>query len=262
MKTVKRILTALLCVAVVAIGISIPKTASAAAAKTFTIHFDGSDWYFQTNEDSRWMNVASIADFFVAGDALVIDGESQANLKTCNLTIDKYIGEVCAASGATAIVNASAGVGKAYAAYNGITVVNGDVDTVLASGAATVQVNGNVNVLSADYSNGNAKYGIKGTVNKATAKINSETVDTYYSIVAGKMTPDANGIVWLNDNEYSKVAGAAPAATTTQPAGNGAGELDDVPKTGSFTFELSTMLLAAAVILGSASVIVLRKKSK
>jgi len=260
-KIVRKIMTFLVCVAVLFASMMIPATnAEAAGAKTFTVHYDGSGWYFQTNEDSRWLGMDSIASYFNAGDSIVVDGLGVSGLPTCNITINVAIGDACSAGGATTIINASAGVARAYASYEGTLVINGNADTVLASGQGVVQVNGNVNVLSADYTSGNARYGISGTVNKATAKINSETVDTYYSIVAGKMTPDANGIVWLNAGEFSKTPGATTPATA--PANNNNNnELDDVPKTGSFAFEIAIVLIAVAAMFGTASVVVFRKKA-
>jgi len=259
-KIVKKLMTALLCLSVAFAAIMLPATAKAEGAKTFTIHYNNGDWYFQTNEDSRWMGVTEIERYFNAGDSLIIEGSAAD--KNLNLTISNYIGDICTSGGATAIINANGGAAKAYATYGGVTVVNGNVDTVLASAEGTVQVNGNVNVLSADYAKGNALYGISGTVNKATAKINSDTVDTYYSIKAGKMTPDANGIVWLNDGDYSKDPNSVPASSTTAtPAANNS-QLDDVPKTGSFVFEISIVLIAAAVVMGIASVVLLKKKTR
>lgn len=264
MKIVKKIMTALLCMAVACAAVMIPNTAKAAGV-TFTVHFDNSEWYFQRSTDSTWLAISSIDSFFSAGDSIIIDGQGKANLTTCNITVSKLVGDVCTTGSATGIVNASAGVTQAYATGGASTVINGNVDTVVASGAGAIQVNGNVNVLIAEYNNGNAIYGITGTVNKATAKINSETVDTYYSIAAGKMNPDANGIVWLNDGQYSKVPGATtptttPATTPANTANNN--QLDEVPKTGSFVFEISIVLIAAAVVLGAASVVLLRKKSR
>lgn len=255
-------MTALLCLALGLAAVMIPNTAKAEGSKLFTIKYDNSAWYFQTSEDSRWMGVTEIGRYFNAGDSIVVNGV--AGNPTFTFTIDTYVGDVCVSGPITAIIYANGGAAKAYAAYGGVAVVNGNVDTVLASANGTVQVNGNVNILSADYSSGNALYGISGTVNKATAKINSETVDTYYSIKAGKMTPDANGIVWLNNGDYSKDPNSVPASSATTTPANTANnnQLDDVPKTGSFVFEISIVLLAVAVVMGIASVVLLKKKTR
>lgn len=265
MKIVKKLMTALLGLVVVAAAVMIPNTAKA-AGETYTVHWNGSEWFFQRSTDSTWLNVESIDNFFSAGDHIIVDGEGKSGLLTCNITVSKLVGDACATGGATVIVNSASGTTQAYAAGNGTTIINGNVDTVVASGAGVVQVNGNVNVLIAEYNNGDARYGITGTVNKATAKINSQQVDTYYAIAANKMFPDSNGIVWLADGQFSRtpVDGGSVINTpaTTAPAGNANNQLDEVPKTGSFVFEISIVLLAAAVVFGVASAVVLRKKTR
>lgn len=261
MKIVKKLMTALLCLTVVVAGMMVPAKANAANAKTFTVHFDGNGWYFKTTENSTWLGIDSIDSYFNAGDSIVVEGNGDSSIKRCEITVSAAVGDVCSSYNATTILYASAGVARAYAAYDGIIIVNGNVDTVMASALGVVQINGNVNVLTADYANGNARYGITGTVNKATAKINSETPDTYYSIVAGKMIPSESGIVWLNEGEFSRTPGAAPSPAPAAPSNNSNNaELDDVPKTGSFVFELSTVLLAAGAVLGAASAVVLFRK--
>lgn len=265
MKIVKKLMTALLGLVVVAAAVMIPNTAKAAGV-TFTVHWNGSDWYFQRSTDSNWMHISSIDSVFADGDILVIDSLGDASAETCEVTITKRIGEACVANGVKGIINATVGVSKAYGASNGIIVINGNVDEVFASANGVIQVNGNVNVITTDYSAGNARYAVTGTVNKATAKINSETPDTYYAIPAGKMIPAADGIVWLADGQFSRtpVDGGSVINTpaTTAPAGNANNQLDEVPKTGSFVFEISIVLLAAAAVFGVASAVVLRKKTR
>lgn len=258
MKSLKKILAAIACAALVLAGVVIvPNTAKAAGPKTYTVHWDGSGWYYQTSIDSTWLGISSLDSGFNAGDSIVVDGQGQAGLTTCNITVTKATGDLCAAGGATAIINVSGGnANRAYATYGGTLIVNGNVNTALVSANGIVQVNGDVDVLEGDYSYGKVFYGVTGSVNTAHVKINSDTQDYYYSIPAGKMKLDANGIVWLNDGEFSRTPGAKAPGT-----GN-AGGLDDVPKTGSFALEYSIIVIAAAIILGATSVVLLRRKEQ
>jgi len=265
-KIVKRLMTALMCLSVAFAAIMIPANAKAEGARVFTLHCEGGDWYFQTNEDSRWMGAGMINDYFNHGDSIVIEGSSTDS--QLSLTITKFICDLCTSGGVVTNIKADGGVQRAYACYGSTMVVNGDVYNVLASSQGTIQVNGNVNILNADYASGTARYAITGTVDQATAKINGDTVITVYSVAAGKMIPGDNGIVKLNDGEYSTTPGATATTTTnTNNTANNANnannnQLDDVPKTGSFVFEVSIVLIAAAVILGVASVVVLKKKTR
>lgn len=263
MKTYKKVLMALIALTIVAICLAIPQTAKAAGEKTYTVHWDGSNWFYQTNLDSSWVGIETLAGSFNAGDSIIVDGQSQSGLKTCEITLTQGTGDVCSAGGATTIINVSGGtVGKAYAVIGGTLVVNGDVNLATPTGTGVLQVNGNVTTLEANYDNGVAKYAVTGTVGKAFAKINSETPDTFYSIKAGKMNPDANGIVWLNDGEYSKTPGAAPAPTPNNKPANNDDDLDDVPKTGSFALESSIALLILAAFMGTGAVLIFRKKKE
>lgn len=266
MKTLKRLLVALISIGFFAACLMIPQTAKAAGEKTYTVHWDGSKWFYQTSLDSNWVGIETLAGSFNAGDSIVVDGQGKDNLKTCEITLTKAAGDICSAGGATTIVKISGGtVNNAYAINNGTLVINGDVNLASPSGLGVLQVNGNVTTLEANYDSGNAKYAVSGTVGKAFAKINSETPDTFYSIKAGKMNPDANGVVWLNDGEYSKTPGNNPAPTpdnNKKPANNNPNDLDKVPKTGSFALESSIILLVLAAIMGTAAVLILRKKKE
>lgn len=263
MTTLKRTLMALLTLGIIAICFAMPKTAKAAGEKTYTFHWDGSKWCYQTSLDTNWVGVENFAGSFKAGDSIIVDGQSQAGLATCELSVSGGTGDVCAAGGAKVIVNVSGGtVGKAYAVIGGTLIVNGDVNLATPVGTGVLQVNGNVNTLEVNYDSGNAKYGVSGTVGKAYAKINSETPDTYYSIKAGKMNPDDKGIVWLKDGEYSKTAGSAPANTSAPATAKTSGNdgYDKVPKTGYYGLGSSLLLIVIALMTGTTSIVLLKKK--
>ncbi len=254
MKKEKRLLTVLLCMAVMVVGIMVPERAKAENPKTYTLTYEDSTWYFRTVENGARMEASIIGNYFADGDSIVVNAASTA--PDCNLAINKNIGDVCVTGGVIAFINTSAKVSRAYAVSGSTCVINGNVGTVLASANGVINVNGNVETLTADYTSGNAKYGISGTVAKAFAKINSQTPDNWYGIKAGKMVPDTNGIVWLSDGEYSTVPIATPIKTSDKK------ELDDVPKTGMFTFEISLGLIFAAALFGCASIVSFRKKIK
>lgn len=272
MKTLKKLITVALCMALSLSVLVLPSKAEASERTTYLVHADGGKWYYMKSTDANnWADASGLNNAMVDGDAVVIDGvgNDAADLTVCTLDITKRIGELAIAGGATGIVNAAGGVDLYYVTGGATGVVNGNVAKATASNQGILQVNGNVQELEVSYpvsyqsTDNDPKFAVQGKVNKATVKVNSECgIQTVYDIANNKAVSDKFGIIWLSDGEYSKETTAsvnvAEANTTTAKTQDK--ELDDVPKTGSAGMATSLAFFAMAAILAVSAVVLKRRE--
>lgn len=268
MKKIGKLTALALGLALVAGLLHTPVKAEAATPTTWYVTYDYlTDNYYFTDapKSNNWSSADGLDGAFKEGDTIVVDGDGR-NPGQKSIKVTKTVGELAFSNTANVVVRAPR-VNKTYAVVGATGIVNADfVDEANAYPGATLQINGNVGTLVADYSKDPTPvFGVSGTVDVATVKTQEHYYSpvTVYSIAKGACVVDNLGRITAKTSQYSETPGASSAPAATAPAASTEASngkvLDSVPKTGALQISESAIffLLAAMFALGA---VVYKKK--
>lgn len=226
-------------------------TASAEGAKTYSIGFvEGQGWRFQETADfdpsEYHRELYYLYEGIKDGDIVVVQGVGATEglgldfkVRLSNLTILNASAIVLA--GATAI-------DEVYVAMGSTVAVNADVTNAYVYDNCYVTFNKNVKNLEiiAPVDVYNSLGSSEGTIDHVKCYYDGEVFYEVYNVAAGKFRSEQTELK-TDAKYYSATPGAvSAAASSASQAAAGAGEYDDVPKTGeSYTV---FFLLGAAVL--------------
>lgn len=263
MKNFKKIMTVIMCLALVFAFMQTPVKAEAAEPVTWTIRYDtGSNMWYGTNSTWNYWTVPDLSSMS-AGDNVVIDANGQS-LPQYAIWAPQPIGELAFVGNVNGAVYAPS-VQKAYASSGCVGVVFSNVNIAESYPNAALQVQGNVNQVKCyyDYEGSITSIGVSGTVGQANVKWTGDMISnntTIYNIPAGKFVTNQYGIVDLKAGEYSLVPGVAATPATGAGAGSGSGkQLDAVPKTGAAGLSESLIFFGLAAVFAIGAIVYKKK---
>jgi len=267
MKNLKKVMTLVMTLALVAGFVQVPVVkAEAAEPTTWYITYDKGtkDWY-GSMDNYNW----SFPDLtnFKAGDNLIINADGEY-LDQYTVRCPQAINELSIIGGSNVIVYAPY-VEHAVSVTSSTGVIHSNVGKVDAYYSGVIQVEGNVGWLVANYTyeeNEMVIFGVTGTVDKANCKYTGNLINnttTIYNVAKGKLVTNDRGFVPLNEGEYSLVPTgsttvAAPAAGQAAAGSNGK-QLDAVPKTGAMGVSESAIFFGLAAVFAIGAVVYKKK---